>query len=127
MQLIPRSMALILILCSTTFALASNHWRTDVPFNFTIKGKSFPLGRYDISIDATHSFVTLMNYDNPEKRVTWVALPNDPMDKSAVMIFHKFGSGYSLKTIRVEETSTPDLDPHSKHDLNISVLAIDAR
>ena len=49
----------------------------DVPFNFTVAGKTLPAGTYHVIHDSTGSFVTLES-QNSSQSYTWLLRPGQP-------------------------------------------------
>jgi len=104
-------------LCATA-SFAATLARVDVPFNFTAKGHSYPAGTYDVSMDSRGTFVTLANYADPARQITWVVGPAEPANKTAVIRFDEMGSDYALKTIQLGDKITPNLNSHPVHGIS---------
>lgn len=121
MRIIFRSLVLSSLALSATAAFAVDHWKADIPFSFTVRGKSFPSGSYDVSLDLNQRFVSFSSYAAPEKRITWIALPAVPTNIPAVVRFDKVDTSYSLKNIQVGGEATPDLDSDIEHNVRDSV------
>src|SRR5271168_3137880 len=100
-------------LCATA-AFAANLARVDVPFGFTAQGQSYPAGRYEVTTDTNHNFVTLANEMDASKQLTWVVGPAEASKMPTVVTFDQAGNGYYLKTVQLGEKITPNMDLHSK-------------
>ena len=69
--------------------------RCDVPFSFTVNGKTLPAGSYRVSIEPTQGTLFVRGYAQAA-----FALSNrvqSPNDTSAKLVFHKYGDQYILK------------------------------
>jgi hypothetical protein len=104
-------------LCATA-SFAASLARVNVPFNFTAKGQSFPAGEYAVSMDSHQGFVTLANYEDAGKQISWVVGPAEAADKFAVIKFDVMGPDYALKTIQLGDKITPNLDPNPKRGIS---------
>src|SRR5271170_832384 len=100
-------------LCASA-AFAANLARVDVPFSFTAQGQSYPAGRYEVTTDMNHNFVTLANETDASKHLIWLVEPTDAAKAPAVVTFDQAANGYSLKTVQLGDKITPNLDTKSK-------------
>jgi outer membrane usher protein FimD/PapC len=100
-------------LCATA-AFAANLARVNVPFSFTAQGQSYPAGRYQVTTDMNHNFVTLANETDANKHLTWLVGPAEAAKMPAVVTFDQTGASYYLKTVQMGDRVTPNLDTHSK-------------
>jgi hypothetical protein len=100
-------------LCATA-AFAANLARVDVPFSFTAQGQSYPAGRYEVTTDTNHNFITLANAADASKHLTWLVGPAEASKMPTVVTFDQASNGYSLKTIQMGSKITPNLDTKSK-------------
>lgn len=114
MRIIVSAIALSAAALCATNAFAANCARADVPFNFVIKGRSFPAGSYDIVMDSTQSFVTLANRTTSAKNIRMTLGPTDPANAPAVLKFEMVGAVHSLESIQMGARSTFNLIPRSK-------------
>ena len=51
--------------------------RVNVPFNFSVAGKTFPAGGYNLVHDSTSPFVTLRSIESIDS-YTWLLTPGPP-------------------------------------------------
>ena len=109
-----KTLALPAIAFCATAAFAANLARVDVPFSFTAQGQSYPAGRYEVTTDMNHNFVTLANEMDASKQLTWVVGPTEAAKMPTVVTFDQAGTGYYLKTVQLGNKITPVLDTHSK-------------
>ena len=100
-------------LCATA-AFAANLARVDVPFGFTAQGQSYPAGRYEVTSDMNHQFITLASEADASKHMTWLVGPADKAKVPTVVTFDQAGNGYILKTVQMGDRITPKLDTNSK-------------
>jgi hypothetical protein len=100
-------------LCATA-AFAANFARVDVPFSFTAQGQSYPAGRYEVTTDVNHNFITLANETDATKHLTWLVEPTDAAKMPTVVTFDQAGNAYYLKTVQLGDKITPSLDKKSK-------------
>jgi hypothetical protein len=100
-------------LCATA-AFAANTARVDVPFSFTAQGQSYPAGRYEVTTDTDHNFVTLANEADSSKHLTWTVGPADAGKAPTVVTFDQAGNAHYLKTIQLGDKITPTLEQKSK-------------
>ena len=77
--------------CATA-AFAANLARVDVPFSFTAQGQSYPAGRYEVTTDVNHNFVTLANENDASKQISWVVGPTEAVNMPAVITFDEAGT-----------------------------------
>jgi hypothetical protein len=92
-------------------ALAQEHQvSANIPFNFTLNGRSMPAGHYTIESDSTRPDVLRIDDRDDSVHILAMALPG-ATDKQAdsTLLFHKYGNQYFLSSIRVNGSS---LDCH---------------
>jgi hypothetical protein len=114
MKITLKILALPVVTFCATAAFAANLARVDVPFSFTAQGQSYPAGRYEVTTDMNHNFVTLANETDATKHLTWLVGPAELRKTNAVVTFDQAGAGYYLKTVQMGDRVTPNLDTHSK-------------
>jgi hypothetical protein len=100
-------------LCATA-ALADPRARVNLPFDFTVRGQSFPAGSYDVITHDNEHFITLANVTNFAKRITLISWPSDPSRSPAVLSFDVSAGRYSLRTIHMGVRITGDLDARDR-------------
>ncbi|HEY3705884.1 MAG TPA: hypothetical protein VGL22_12520 [Terracidiphilus sp.] len=85
-----------------------------VPFSFSVMGKTFPAGEYKVATDQNANFVTLELTDG-SRSITRILGPGspEPRDHRVVLRFETTGSNYSLESIQFGGSITPNLIKHS--------------
>jgi hypothetical protein len=98
---------------ATTSAMAETH--VNVPFAFTVHGKTCPAGQYIIQRDPIHNFVTLMG-DKAHVGFNWLLSPSTApvKDSNLTLSFDKQDAGYALETIQFGSQATPRIDKQPK-------------
>jgi hypothetical protein len=95
-------------------ASASNIARASLPFSFVIQGHSFPAGSYAITMDSTHSFVTLANETDSAKRVAFTLGPADDATAPATLRFKVCDGQAFLRDIHMGASITRELNHNGK-------------
>jgi hypothetical protein len=94
--------AIIFISTASAIYAQTNVIKADIPFDFTVKDKTLPAGKYIIrNIDTTsQGFVWKVGSD--KKQVTLLAMTNESADRSgkAKMVFHRYGNQYFLSSFQ---------------------------
>ncbi len=82
--------------------------RINVPFNFTVHGKSLPAGTYKVRWDGTGNFVTIQNSAAIE---TFLWSPNaaSTADQRVTMRFESQGQQLALQSIQYGAMTTSQL------------------
>jgi len=101
MRLILKASVLSSIFLCALAASANTIARADLPFSFVIKGHSFPAGYYDITMDSTHSFITLANRTNAADRIVFTLGPADAATAPATLRFNVCGGQAFLRDIHM--------------------------
>jgi hypothetical protein len=114
MRLIFRASILSSIFLCAMAASASNMARADLPFGFVIKGHSFPAGSYDITMDSTHSFITLANQTNSADRIMFTLGPAEEAAVPATLRFNVCGGRAFLRDIHMGASITGELNRRDK-------------
>lgn len=102
-----------------TAALTTNNARAEtmvnVPFNFTVNGKSCPAGRYAVDRDFVSGVVTLRNEDW-KRSFTWIAAAGEPAprDSRVILRFDGEGSSHTLQSVQYGTLITARLDGKTK-------------
>ncbi len=102
-----------------TAALATNsalaETMVNVPFSFTVNGKSCPAGRYAVDRDFVSGVVTLRNGDW-KRSFSWIASPGDPAprDSRVILRFDEDGSAHALQSVQYGTLMTARLDGKTK-------------
>jgi hypothetical protein len=114
MRLVFRASILSSIFLCAMAASASTMARADLPFSFVIKGHSFPAGSYDITMDTTHSFITLANRTNSAERIVFTLGPADEAASPATLRFNVCDGRAFLRDIHMGVSITGKLDHRGK-------------
>jgi hypothetical protein len=109
MNIIYRIVALSAAALCSELALAANLAQADVPFNFTVEGRSFPAGFYDISMESTRSVITLRSRANPAITTIKTVRPSGPAGAPVILKSHVVGGFHSLESIQMGLRSTSTL------------------
>jgi len=85
--------------------------KVNVPFSFTVAGKTLPAGNYHVIHDSTSSFVTLQNVDSAQS-FTWLLSPGQPSPNSekVTLRFDNQNDTHALQSIQFGSMVTPRLD-----------------
>ncbi len=80
----------------------------NVPFSFTVHGKSLPAGTYKVRWDGTGNFVTIQNGNAVD---TFIWNPNGiaAADQRVIMKFEEHGQAHTLQSIQSDSMTTPRL------------------
>jgi hypothetical protein len=114
MRLIFKASILSSIFFCAMAASASTMARADLPFSFVIEGHSFPAGSYDITMDTTHSFITLANQTNSAARIVFTLGPADESAAPATLRFNVCDGQAFLRDIHMGVSITGELNRRRK-------------
>lgn len=114
MRLISRASILSSVFLCAMAASASTMAQADLPFNFVIKGHSYPAGSYDIIMDSSHSFITLANRTNLAERIVFTVGPADEAISPATLRFDVCGGQAFLRDIQMGVSIARELDRRGK-------------
>jgi hypothetical protein len=114
MRLISRASILSSVFLCAMAASARNMAQADLPFNFVIKGHSFPAGSYDIIMDSTHGFITLANRTNFAERIVFTVGPADEAIAPATLRFDVCDGRAFLRDIHMGVSITGQQDHRGK-------------
>lgn len=83
----------------------------NVPFSFTVAGKTCPAGRYSVKEDAIRSYVRLTNQDS-SRVFTWILGPGTPdlTGNNVVLKFDVLGQTHALQSVQIGSMITSRLD-----------------
>jgi hypothetical protein len=101
----------------TAVSLAGNSamaaTRVNVPFNFSVAGKTLPAGGYHIVHDPRSAFVTLRSIESNES-YTWLLTPGpSEYDKKIALKFDDLNGTHVLQSVQYGSMVTPRLDNKS--------------
>ena len=109
------------------FATASAYAQTtalkaNIPFNFSVAGKSLPTGEYTIQSVGTGSRVlVLRGSDKSSKMVMANSCESaKPSDKTK-LVFHRYGDRYFLSQIWTAGNSSGAEFPQSSHEAEVAM------
>ena len=89
-------------------AATSDSVRINVPFSFTVHGKSLPAGTYQVRWDGTGNFVTIQN-GNAIETFLWNAYETAKADPRVTLRFKEQGQDHALQSIQYGALTTPQL------------------
>ncbi len=112
-SLVLAPVVLAAIVVTTTSAKAET--RVNVPFTFTVDGKTCPAGKYIVVRDPSHNFVTLMG-EKAHVGFNWILSPGTApaKDSNLTLSFDKQDESYALESIQFGSLTTHRLDKQSK-------------
>jgi hypothetical protein len=98
---------------ATSSALAATP--VQVPFSFTVAGKTCPAGNYTVFTGPLSNTVRLVNQDS-SRNFVWIVEPGDPQptDHRVILTFDTRGDGHELRTVQLGNRVTSRLDKPSK-------------
>jgi hypothetical protein len=102
-----------------TAALATNNalaeTMVNVPFSFTVNGKTCPAGRYTVDRNLMTGVVTLRN-DDWKRGFMWIAGSGEPApgDSRVILRFDEQGPVHFLQTVQYGNLITARLDGRTK-------------
>ena len=96
--------------------------KLNVPFSFTVHGKTCPAGQYSVIPDKTGGAVKLQGVS---EGITFLIHPGDPTpnDQRIVLKFDEIGSDYFLRTVQYRDQITSRLDSKAK-DLEKATIRV---
>jgi hypothetical protein len=87
--------------------------RVNVPFNFSVAGKTLPAGAYHIVHDPSSAFVTLRSLESNDS-YTWLLTPGpSEYDKKIALKFDDLNGTHVLQSVQYGSMVTPRLDNRS--------------
>jgi hypothetical protein len=95
-------------------ALAQDHVRATVPFEFTVGNKTFPAGTYSIT-RVSDTQIAIRNQDSPDAMLSMTSQEPDQLTKN-VLVFDKYGNHYFLREILCETEKMNMGLPRSKSE-----------
>ncbi|MGO9340547.1 MAG: hypothetical protein ACLPY1_23995 [Terracidiphilus sp.] len=111
------STALAAAALATIPAVADTTTKLNVPFSFTVNGRSLPAGIYSIHRDS--NFVRLVGKDATES-FTWVAAPSAAMGDKVILRFDPQGVTHALQSVQYGPLVTTTLDRKSRKSEEVS-------
>ena len=87
--------------------------RVNVPFNFSVAGKTLPAGGYHLVHDPSSAFVTLRSLESNDS-YTWLLTPGpSEYDKKIALKFDDLNGTHVLQSVQYGSMVTPRLDNKS--------------
>jgi len=87
--------------------------RVNLPFNFTVAGKTLPAGGYHLVHDPSSAFVTLRSLESNDS-YTWLLTPGpSEYDKKIALKFDDLNGTHVLQSVQYGSMVTPRLDNKS--------------
>lgn len=94
-------------------AAAADSVNVNVPFSFTVHGKSLPAGTYQVRWDDTGNIVTMQNGSAIETFL-WNAYATPKADPRVTLKFKEQGQDHVLQSIQYGAMTTPRLTPKTR-------------
>ncbi len=111
------STALAAAALATLPAVAETTTKLNVPFSFTVDGRSLPAGVYSIHRDS--NFVRLQGTDASQS-FTWIAAPTAARGDQVILRFDPQGQTHALQSVQYGPLVTTNLDRRSKKSEEMS-------
>ncbi|HEX4005070.1 MAG TPA: hypothetical protein VHX60_02730 [Acidobacteriaceae bacterium] len=94
---------------ATSSAMAATS--VNIPFNFTVAGKTLPAGQYQVEPGPMGNTVRLTSNDSAHNFV-WAVTPGspEPTDQRTILTFDTFDQGHALRTVQIGSRITSRLD-----------------
>jgi hypothetical protein len=107
---------------ATSSAMAENS--VNIPFNFTVAGKTLPAGKYQVVAGPLANTIRLTSDDSAHNFV-WAVAPGDPdpADQRTILTFDNFDQGHALRTVQVGNRITSRLDKPAREYTPTRVMA----
>ena len=109
------------------FATASAYAQTtalkaNIPFNFSVAGKSLPTGEYTIQSIGTSNRVLVLRGSNQSAKMVMANSCESarPSDKTK-LVFHRYGDRYFLSQIWTAGNSSGAEFPQSRHEAEVAL------
>jgi len=84
----------------------TNKATADIPFSFSLNGRTLPAGHYTISTESNNPTVLSVEDREDSVHIMAIALPGaDESKRDNTLVFHKYGNRYFLTTIRANNAS----------------------
>jgi len=94
-------------------AMAATSTTLNVPFSFTVHGRSLPAGEYSVMRDDTGHFLRLQGKDASQSYL-WIANPSATNTDRVVLSFDGEDSALSLQSVQYGPLVTSRLDRKSR-------------
>jgi hypothetical protein len=94
-------------------AMAVSATTLNVPFSFTVEGKTLPAGLYSIERDDRGVFVKLESQDSSQ-HLLWIAHAGDSDNSRVVLRFEEHGQEHVLQSVQYGRLISPRLTSKAK-------------
>jgi hypothetical protein len=101
---------------ATLPAMAETSTTLNVPFSFTVDGRTLPAGEYLVVRDGSSNFVKLRNRDL-SFNYTWVASPTSERSDRVVLRFDGQNENHILQSVQYGPLVTARLDGKKKENI----------
>jgi hypothetical protein len=91
--------------------------RVNVPFNFSVGGKTLPAGGYNLVHEPSSAFITLRGIESDDS-YTWLLTPGPAeSDNKIVLKFHDRNGAHVLQSVQYGSKITPRIDSKKSIDM----------
>lgn len=103
----------VMVAAAFTANSAMAETKVNVPFNFSVDGKTCPAGQYSVQTDKWGDFVKL---EGASHTFTWLLHTGDPApaDKRIILKFDEIGSKHLLRSVQYRDEITSRIDKRSR-------------
>jgi hypothetical protein len=103
----------VMVAAALTANSAMAETKVNVPFNFSVDGKTCPAGQYSVQADRWGNSVRL---EGASHVFTWLIRPGDPAptDKRVILKFDEIGSSHLLRSVQYRDEVTSRLDKRAR-------------
>jgi hypothetical protein len=112
-SLVLASAAIAAVALTSIPAMAVSASTLNVPFSFTVQGKTLPAGQYSIQRDDFGRFVRLESKD-ASQNLSWIARPGDSDNSRVVLRFEEHGQEHVLQSVQYGRLVSPRLTAKAK-------------
>ncbi len=92
----------VALAATSTYAQTSENFNVDVPFDFTIKGKTLPAGEYDVRKMNEGSSALMVRSADGREVMVFITIPASAKGDESVgqLVFNKYGNQYFLTRVQ---------------------------
>jgi hypothetical protein len=112
-SLVLASAAIAALAMASIPAMAVSATTLNVPFSFTVQGKTLPAGQYWIQRDDLGLFVKLESKDSSQ-HLSWIARTGDSDNSRVVLRFEAHGQDHVLQSVQYGRLISPRLTAKPK-------------
>jgi hypothetical protein len=118
-SLVLASTAIAAVAMTSIPAMAVSATTLNVPFSFTVGGKTLPAGEYSIQRDDLGMFVRLASKDDSQ-HLSWIARAGDTDNRRVVLRFEEHGLEHVLQSVQYGRLVSPRLTAKAKKGENMA-------